>query len=109
MSQLPEISRSPLPPFTLETATQKVRMAEDGWNSRDPAARARLPFDQGNLGVSCKPHRGAPSGRSSLVQCVGFLGVGMDGNKIFSSDVAFTSAVEAVQAIKGSLVLIVAL
>jgi nuclear transport factor 2 (NTF2) superfamily protein len=24
------------PPFTLETATQKVRLAEDGWNSRDP-------------------------------------------------------------------------
>jgi nuclear transport factor 2 (NTF2) superfamily protein len=24
------------PPFTLETATQKVRMAEDAWNSRDP-------------------------------------------------------------------------
>ncbi len=30
-------SRPPLPPFTRETATQKVRMAEDGWNSRDPA------------------------------------------------------------------------
>ncbi|SIS42110.1 DUF1348 family protein [Neptunomonas antarctica] len=28
--------RPPLPPFTRETATQKVRMAEDGWNSRDP-------------------------------------------------------------------------
>ena len=25
-----------IPPFTLETATQKVRMAEDGWNSRNP-------------------------------------------------------------------------
>jgi nuclear transport factor 2 (NTF2) superfamily protein len=25
-----------LPPFTRETAAQKVRMAEDGWNSRDP-------------------------------------------------------------------------
>jgi hypothetical protein len=24
------------PPFTLETATKKVRQAEDGWNSRDP-------------------------------------------------------------------------
>ena len=24
------------PPFTLETATLKVRLAEDGWNSRDP-------------------------------------------------------------------------
>ncbi len=29
-------SRPPLPPFTLESATQKVRMAEDAWNSRDP-------------------------------------------------------------------------
>lgn len=28
--------RPPLPPFTLETATQKVRMAEDAWNSHDP-------------------------------------------------------------------------
>lgn len=28
--------RPPLPPFTLETAIQKVRLAEDGWNSRDP-------------------------------------------------------------------------
>jgi nuclear transport factor 2 (NTF2) superfamily protein len=28
--------RPPFPPFTCETATQKVRMAEDGWNSRDP-------------------------------------------------------------------------
>jgi nuclear transport factor 2 (NTF2) superfamily protein len=28
--------RPPLPPFTLEAATQKVRAAEDGWNSRDP-------------------------------------------------------------------------
>lgn len=24
------------PPFTVESATQKVRLAEDGWNSRDP-------------------------------------------------------------------------
>jgi nuclear transport factor 2 (NTF2) superfamily protein len=28
--------RSPLPPFSVETATQKVRMAEDAWNTRDP-------------------------------------------------------------------------
>lgn len=28
--------RPPLPPFTAETARQKVRMAEDAWNSRDP-------------------------------------------------------------------------
>ena len=29
-------SKPPLPPFNLETAAQKVRMAEDGWNNRDP-------------------------------------------------------------------------
>ena len=28
--------RPPLPPFSLETATEKVRLAEDAWNSRDP-------------------------------------------------------------------------
>lgn len=28
--------RPPLPPFDEETARQKVRAAEDGWNSRDP-------------------------------------------------------------------------
>lgn len=28
-------SRPPLPPFTQETARQKVRAAEDGWNGRD--------------------------------------------------------------------------
>jgi nuclear transport factor 2 (NTF2) superfamily protein len=31
-----EKSRPPLPPFTKDTAVQKVRIAEDGWNSRDP-------------------------------------------------------------------------
>ncbi len=30
-------TKPPLPPFTFETATEKVRLAEDGWNSRDPA------------------------------------------------------------------------
>ena len=29
-------SRPPLPPFTEEAARQKVQLAEDGWNSRDP-------------------------------------------------------------------------
>jgi len=31
------MSRPPLPPFTDKTAAQKARMAEDAWNSRDPA------------------------------------------------------------------------
>ncbi len=30
-----EAPRPPLPPFTLESAIEKVRLAEDGWNSRD--------------------------------------------------------------------------
>ena len=32
-----EDMRPPVPPFTNETARQKVRLAEDAWNSRDPA------------------------------------------------------------------------
>jgi uncharacterized protein len=39
-------TRPPLPPFTLETAIQKVRIAEDGWNSRDPE----------RLALACSPH-----------------------------------------------------
>ena len=31
------MSRPPLPPFDETGAIQKVRMVEDGWNSRDPA------------------------------------------------------------------------
>ena len=79
------MNRPPLPPFNDETATQKARLAEDAWNTRDPARvalgyttdsrwrnrseflrgreaiealsdkkvepRARLPADQGTLGL----------------------------------------------------------
>jgi nuclear transport factor 2 (NTF2) superfamily protein len=31
------MSRPPLPPFTLQSAIEKVRLAEDGWNTRDPS------------------------------------------------------------------------
>ena len=31
------MSRPPLPPFVEQTAIEKVRLAEDGWNTRDPA------------------------------------------------------------------------
>jgi nuclear transport factor 2 (NTF2) superfamily protein len=43
-----EPPRVPLPPFNWETATQKVHMAEDAWNSRDPArvALAYTPQSQ---------------------------------------------------------------
>jgi uncharacterized protein len=33
--------RPPLPPFTEETARQKIQMAEDAWNSRDPERVAK--------------------------------------------------------------------
>ena len=38
-------SRPPLPPFTFETAVQKVRAAEDGWNGCDPQ-RVALAYTQ---------------------------------------------------------------
>src|SRR5215475_15715697 len=38
-----KMNRPPLPPFTAETAAQKARMAEDGWNTRD-AARVALAY-----------------------------------------------------------------
>ncbi len=54
--------RPPLPPFNFETATQKVRMAEDGWNTRDPERvalaytedsrwRNRLEFLEGRAAI----------------------------------------------------------
>jgi nuclear transport factor 2 (NTF2) superfamily protein len=46
MSQPPE-QRPPLPPFTLESAKQKVRAAEDGWNSRDPV-RVSMAYTPGS-------------------------------------------------------------
>jgi nuclear transport factor 2 (NTF2) superfamily protein len=33
---MPMAERPPLPPFTRESAIEKARLAEDGWNSRDP-------------------------------------------------------------------------
>lgn len=42
------MSRPPVPPFTAETAAQKVRLAEDGWNSCQPekVAQAYTPDSQ---------------------------------------------------------------
>ena len=41
------MSKPPLPPFDAETAAQKARMAEDAWNSRDPA-RVALAYTPGS-------------------------------------------------------------
>ena len=57
------MARPPLPPFTRESAIQKVRLAEDGWNSRDPAKvaqaytedsrwRNRIEFIQGRAEIA---------------------------------------------------------
>jgi nuclear transport factor 2 (NTF2) superfamily protein len=43
-----EAPRPPLPPFTTETAIQKVRLAEDAWNSRDPE-RVALAYTVGSV------------------------------------------------------------
>jgi nuclear transport factor 2 (NTF2) superfamily protein len=40
--------RPPLPPFTLETAQQKVQAAEDAWNTRDPE-RVALAYSQDSV------------------------------------------------------------
>lgn len=42
------MSRPPLPPFSHETALQKIRAAEDGWNSRDPT-RVALAYTEDSL------------------------------------------------------------
>ena len=39
------MSRPPLPPFTAESAAAKARMAEDAWNTRDPA-RVALAYTE---------------------------------------------------------------
>jgi nuclear transport factor 2 (NTF2) superfamily protein len=39
------MNRPPLPPFTPETAAKKARLAEDAWNSRDPA-RVALAYTE---------------------------------------------------------------
>ncbi|UAJ10459.1 nuclear transport factor 2 family protein [Glacieibacterium megasporae] len=41
------MSRPPLPPFSDATAAEKARLAEDAWNSRDPA-RVALAYTPGS-------------------------------------------------------------
>src|SRR5262245_37647169 len=42
------MSRPPLPPYTLESAAEKARLAEDAWNSRDPA-RVALAYTEDSV------------------------------------------------------------
>jgi nuclear transport factor 2 (NTF2) superfamily protein len=57
-------TRQPIPPFTRETAEQKVRMAEDGWNSRDPA-RVSLAY---TIGSQWRNRAEFLQGREEIVQ-----------------------------------------
>ena len=58
------MTRPPLPPFTLETATQKVRLAEDGWNSRDPQ-RVALAY---TVDTVWRNRAEFPEGRAEITQ-----------------------------------------
>jgi nuclear transport factor 2 (NTF2) superfamily protein len=56
--------RPPLPPFTLETAIRKVRLAEDAWNSRDPA-RVALAY---TVDSKWRNRAEFPVGREQIVE-----------------------------------------
>lgn len=56
--------RPPIPPFTKESAIQKVRMAEDGWNSRDPQ-RVSMVYTQDS---QWRNRAEFPRGREEIVQ-----------------------------------------
>ncbi len=56
--------RPPVPPFTRETALQKVRMAEDGWNTRDPQ-RVSLVYTQDS---QWRNRAEFPRGRAEIVE-----------------------------------------
>src|SRR5437763_15164483 len=59
-----EASRPPLPPFSRETAIQNVRLAEDGWNSRDPQ-RVALAY---TIDSRWRNRSEPPSGREEIIQ-----------------------------------------
>ena len=56
--------RPPLPPFTRNTAIQKVRMAEDAWNSRDPQ-RVSLAY---TIDSRWRNRAAFPMGRAAIVE-----------------------------------------
>ncbi len=56
--------RPPLPPFTRETAMQKVRAAEDGWNARDPQ-RVSMAYTADS---QWRNRAEFPSGREEIVE-----------------------------------------
>lgn len=61
---MPQTNRPLLPPFTLETAVQKVRLAEDGWNSRD-AEKVALAY---SIDSQWRNRAEFPQGRAQIVK-----------------------------------------
>jgi len=59
-----EDPRPPLPPFDAETAAQKVRMAEDAWNTRNPE-RVSMAYTQDSV---WRNRAEFLSGREAIVQ-----------------------------------------
>jgi len=57
-------SKPPFPPFSKETAAQKVRMAEDAWNSQDPE-RISLAYTADSL---WRNRAEFPAGRAQIVE-----------------------------------------
>jgi nuclear transport factor 2 (NTF2) superfamily protein len=60
----PAEARPPLPPFTRDTAAQKVRLAEDAWNSRDPQ-RVSLAY---TVDTQWRNRAEFPVGRAAVVE-----------------------------------------
>jgi nuclear transport factor 2 (NTF2) superfamily protein len=58
------IARPPFPPFTLESAKLKTRLAEDGWNTRDPE-KVSLAY---SIDSRWRNRAEFPSGRAEIVQ-----------------------------------------
>ncbi|CAN1530555.1 Protein of unknown function DUF1348 [Methylophilaceae bacterium] len=56
--------RPPVPPFSRESAIQKIRMAEDGWNSRDPQ-RVSMVY---TLDSQWRNRAEFPRGRAEIVE-----------------------------------------
>lgn len=59
-----QTTRPPLLPFTLEIAKQKVRLAEDGWNSRDPE-KVALAY---SIDSVWRNRAEFPKGRQEIIQ-----------------------------------------
>ena len=57
-------TRPPLPPFTEETARQKVQLAEDGWNLRNPE-RVALAYTEDS---ECRNRSEFVNGRPAIIE-----------------------------------------